>query len=657
MPKKILIIGDETISLEKQLHMFSGGNYVFLQISINEAINSLEDFLKVERGIQYAIVFIKEWNTNKFLLIEDMLSKTNLKWLYITNIFNNIFVGPLREKYSKGCIDCFYYRWFMTKKDRLNLYKIREYIESKDIKGLYFNNITSSTIQLIMNLALNLIRSLKEQSVYLIDKETLKFNLHNFKPNSHCKICRHFEPESKEKTIQTFEKALSNINESQKEYRSISKQELTKSLENYLDTQTGLFNTLLDDYESPFAVSVANLPLKVGKDEVGVGRTNSYSDSHLTAMLEGLERYCGMEPRRNITNITGSYNDLKSEALDPSLLGLHFSSQYRLDHFPFEEFDPNRKIKWVWGYSITKRKPVLVPETYAYYGLNYRDGLQNSFVYEISNGCALGGSILEATLHALFEIVERDAFLISWYTRLPLERIELESIQDANIQLMINRFEYLTDYEITLYNMTLDSKIPCIWAIAKNKKEEGLNILCAAGSHLNKFKAIENTLQELCGILIALQKKFKNRKQELKKMLKDFSLVKNMEDHSLLFGLKEAESYFDFLLKNRNSIDLSEIKTINYTNNLHLDLQEVIKHFINLDLNIIVVDQTAEELDSSGLKCVKVIVPGMLPMTFGHDMRRLQKLPRLFSVPESLGYSIPNKNELLKNKAIPHPFP
>ncbi|MDG3044768.1 hypothetical protein OE903_15615 [Bacillus sp. B6(2022)] len=78
---------------------------------------------------------------------------------------------------------------------------------------------------------------------------------------------------------------------------------------------------------------------------------------------------------------------------------------------------------------------------------------------------------------------------------------------------------------------------------------------------------------------------------------------------------------------------------------------------MNLDLNIIVVDQTAEELDSSGLKCVKVIVPGMLPMTFGHDMRRLQKLPRLFSVPESLGYSIPNKNELLKNKAIPHPFP
>ena len=53
----------------------------------------------------------------------------------------------------------------------------------------------------------------------------------------------------------------------------------------------------MDDYESPFAVSVANLPLKVGKDEVGVGRTDNYANSHLTAILEGIERYCGMEPR------------------------------------------------------------------------------------------------------------------------------------------------------------------------------------------------------------------------------------------------------------------------------------------------------------------------------------------------------------------------
>ncbi|MDA6131378.1 hypothetical protein OSK38_28930, partial [Escherichia coli] len=72
---------------------------------------------------------------------------------------------------------------------------------------------------------------------------------------------------------------------------------------------------------------------------------------------------------------------------------------------------------------------------------------------------------------------------------------------------------------------------------------------------------------------------------------------------------------------------------------------------------IIVVDQTAAELEKSRLKCVKVIVPGMLPMTFGHNMRRIQQLPRLFSVPQSLGHNIPNKHDLMSNIAVPHPFP
>jgi ribosomal protein S12 methylthiotransferase accessory factor len=53
---------------------------------------------------------------------------------------------------------------------------------------------------------------------------------------------------------------------------------------------------------------------------------------------------------------------------------------------------------------------------------------------------------------------------------------------------------------------------------------------------------------------------------------------------------------------------------------------------------------------------VKVIVPGMLPMTFGHGNRRVYGLPRLFSVPKLLGY----RDEPLRPQDVnphPHPFP
>ena len=72
-------------------------------------------------------------------------------------------------------------------------------------------------------------------------------------------------------------------------------------------------------------------------------------------------------------------------------------------------------MDWVWGYSFLQERPILVPELLAYYSLSCGEG----FVYETSNGCALGGSLEEAIFHAIMEVVERDSFLLTWYARLP----------------------------------------------------------------------------------------------------------------------------------------------------------------------------------------------------------------------------------------------
>jgi ribosomal protein S12 methylthiotransferase accessory factor len=53
---------------------------------------------------------------------------------------------------------------------------------------------------------------------------------------------------------------------------------------------------------------------------------------------------------------------------------------------------------------------------------------------------------------------------------------------------------------------------------------------------------------------------------------------------------------------------------------------------------------------------VKVIVPGLLPMTFGHDNRRVHGLSRLFEVPGLLGY----RDQGVARQGVnphPHPFP
>ena len=68
------------------------------------------------------------------------------------------------------------------------------------------------------------------------------------------------------------------------------------------------------------------------------------------------------------------------------------------------------------------------------------------------------------------------------------------------------------------------------------------------------------------------------------------------------------------------------------------DLQAVIDRYLGTGLDVIVVDQTTPEHRAGGFSCAKVIIPGTLPMTFGHHHRRVTGLPRLYEIPRMLGY-------------------
>jgi ribosomal protein S12 methylthiotransferase accessory factor len=68
------------------------------------------------------------------------------------------------------------------------------------------------------------------------------------------------------------------------------------------------------------------------------------------------------------------------------------------------------------------------------------------------------------------------------------------------------------------------------------------------------------------------------------------------------------------------------------------------------------VDQTAPVIKRNGLCCVKVLSPGMLPMTFGHHLIRVRGLERVLNVPVKLGFTKqPLTHEQLN--PYPHPFP
>ncbi|MGW6855677.1 TOMM precursor leader peptide-binding protein [Streptomyces xanthophaeus] len=428
----------------------------------------------------------------------------------------------------------------------------------------------------------------------------------------------------------------------------------------YVDGVAGVVPSVDDERGGPLPRAVAPLSsLRGNNSQHGWGRTTDYRSSRITAVLEALERFGGEQPRGHRTSVTASRRELGDRAVDPRAFGLYPDDRHELPGFPYVRYDENLVMPWVWGYSFARGEAVLVPERYAYYAAHSHEDPR--FVYEISNGCAMGGCLEEAILCGLLEVAERDAFLMTWYGRMPIPRIDPASARDRSIPMMIEHLRHRTGYTIQLYSATLEQGIPCFWAVGLDTLDDPgrPRVLCAGGSALQPEKAVINVLHEMGHLLEHAKLYDAAERDRAARMVTDPSLVKVMGDHSVLYSHQDAFDRFDFLLSDREARPFSDFarqwQWPAHTD-LRSDLDEMVQRYLGHGLDVLVVDQTTPEHRAGGFACVKVMVPGTLPMTFGHRNRRVDGLPRLLDVPFELGY----RDKVLTPEDInphPHPFP
>ncbi|MGG3574112.1 TOMM precursor leader peptide-binding protein [Bacillus gobiensis] len=614
-----------------------------------------------EAGIPEAanlvLVVHDAWIPSVHLKAEEVIRPTGIPWLRGFVSFGEGVVGPLVRQDKQGCSQCADTRRLMAGRDRKEMWELQQRLEEQDrvecdvwgsrlglLQLAYL--LESEADKVLQGISANL-----EEQVFLINMKTLKSSRHSFIPDPLCTVCGGLPDDSPDLARISLQPSLKISTDS---YRCRSMDDLKEVLvKDYLDHRTGFLNDKMYDLIPPFADVSVNLPLFNG-DEGVAGRTHTYAVSEATAILEGLERSCGLAARGKRTVVHDSFSNLKDQALNPVKVGIHTKEQYAQHDFPFKPFNPNRPINWVWGYSLLQERPILVPELLAYYSL----GCGHGFVYETSNGCALGGSLEEAIFHGVLEIVERDSFLLTWYAQLPLPRIDLYSANDEELHLMVDRVRAVAGYDLYLFNSTMENGIPSVWVMAKNRKEKGLNIICAAGAHLDPVRAVKSAIHELAGMMLTLDDKLESNQEEYVSMLQDSSLVRKMDDHGMLYGLPQAEERLQFLLDDNRPMRTFE-EEFNWKGkhtDLTADLQDVLQKFRRLNLDVIVVNQTTSETIRNGLHCVKVLIPGMLPMTFGHHLTRVTGLERVLRVPWELGYA---KQPLTIEELnpYPHPFP
>ncbi|NUT91095.1 MAG: TOMM precursor leader peptide-binding protein, partial [Saccharothrix sp.] len=406
---------------------------------------------------------------------------------------------------------------------------------------------------------------------------------------------------------------------------------LNDLVESYVDPRTGVVGSLSAGapFGIPTAVARLGPPHQGVESRHGYGRSRDFRTARLTAITEALERYGNHRPLGRRTTVTAPYTEVADRAVDPRTLGLYPDDWYDQPGFPFARFDPDRPLAWVWGFSFGRSEPVLVPESYAYYGSRTRSQ-DPRLVYECSNGCALGGSLEEAVLHGLLEIAERDAFLMTWYARMPVPALDLDSAWDKRIPVAAEFIRQRRGYAMVAYSITLEQRVPAVMVLGTDvlRRPDVPRHAFSAAAHPDPERALLTALTDVAAGIGSRMGAFDADRAA--RMLADPDEVREMSDHALLYGHPGTAERLSFL--GGTSLPLPELRARTawpVHHDLGADLAEAVRRYQGSGLDVIAVETTTPEQRAGGFAAAKVIVPGTLPMTFGHRYRRTHGLPRL----------------------------
>jgi ribosomal protein S12 methylthiotransferase accessory factor len=599
------------------------------------------------------------WDTRAYPEVRREARERGVPWLPVRAELGRVVVGPAELPGAPGCVRCAEFRRGLARRHPAGHDAVlRAHTDvladrpSSWLTGLAADVVAALVAEEAARLAAGEPARTRTAMLY-VDLGTLGVEVHRFLPDPLCPDCgtppadapAPFEPVARPKPAPDVYRV-----------RDVAA-ELDALVETYVDSESGLIRGIDRGSEGGLVVAAAHVGLRGGQVEGGYGRSRSYLTSRLTAVLEGIERYGGGRPGARRTAVRAAYTEVADHAVDPRTLGPHAEDVYRGPEFRFRPFDPATPYRWVWGYSFARRAPILVPEAYAYYRMHHADPASPPFAYEISNGCALGSCLEEAVLYGLLEVAERDAFLMTWYAGMSVPRIDLGSARDRTVPLIAEAMTAETGYRVMAFDTTVEQRVPCVWAMAVNPEDDGRpKVVCSAGSHLEPERAAENALSELGPILTDLIRRYPEQRDKAAAMAADSSAVTVMSDHALLYAAPEVFGRLDFLTGVTETRRFDAMSTGFGNQDLREDLRELVDRYLATGLDVVVVDQTTPEHEAGGFSCVKVVVPGTLPMTFGHANRRTDGLPRLLTVPHELGHRAgPLRPGDLNTD--PHPFP
>lgn len=366
--------------------------------------------------------------------------------------------------------------------------------------------------------------------------------------------------------------------------------------------------------------------------QVGAGKGLDSISAHIGAVGEALERYSAARYRKN-KMLYSSIDKLEGDFINPTDLVLYSKAQYRDPNFIFSAWNKKRQIHWAKGVWIGTETPVWVPSLVTYF--NFDCAKKELFSQASSNGLAAGQNFNDAAMRATYELIERDAMMLTWYAQVPPQRLSLQSVTDPKLHEVM---ENITRYGVSLelYLIDMGTKIPTVVCLGFGDGVHNPATSVSLATHVDINVALRKAILEQGHVLPYLRSLMGN--QHTWPM--HVQQVLSLEDHAKYYFSKDKQQYFDFMRQPENQAILASDWQGAEVNNIY-DLQRCLEQ---AELQVAVVDVTSPDMQLSPFSVVRAVGPHIQPIHFGEQFKRVDN-PRL--------------KKLLNGRAVnmqPHPI-
>ncbi|HEY2913384.1 MAG TPA: YcaO-like family protein [Candidatus Angelobacter sp.] len=371
-----------------------------------------------------------------------------------------------------------------------------------------------------------------------------------------------------------------------------------------------------------------NLKNSSGESLTAAGSGLDHIEALLPALGEGVERYSA-SVHTSQQFITATAADLGKQALDLESVPRCSAAELSHPKCHFIAPDKHAAIRWVQGISLLDGRPVYLPLVMVYL---YPGSLSRSemFYYPISTGCAAHVSLERALLGAILEVVERDAISIIWLQKLALPRIEVDHLPSPLDKYWQLYQRSSSEVEIFFFDGTSDFGIPTVYGVQVSRSNPKLTTLVNCSTAFSPADAIAKVIRDMAACRVHFR-----HDQPVPESWDDFA---GTSQGGAYMARREQAHAFDFLLQSPLARPLSRMRCL-ASHGEKQDLQMVLEIFRNRGLDVYAVELSTDEALRSGMRVVRVVIPGLQPVGFNYRARYLGH-PRLYDAPAKMGHPV-----------------